>query len=188
MVTNIFKSTKSDEFYIQTADKYYFPGDNIKGNIIFDVSKPVPTRHIIVSLESIIEVGGRSTPVFSPQSVFVAKGPEEGKVYELEAMRHSFPFKITIPSSCSLKIPSSLKIKDIVKVAYRLTAIHNRNFTLEKARIATPKIINILEMIDVHEEDYLKTYHDSKEFALTGETREVKVSTIIAKRAAVKRM
>lgn len=72
-------------------------------------------------------------------------------------------------------------------MSYKLTAIFNKPFAvLEKFSASTTKTINILENINVESTEYGGDYKVEKKLTLTGETKPVKVSTVIGKRAAVK--
>lgn len=72
-------------------------------------------------------------------------------------------------------------------MSYRLVAIYNKAYTLEKFCPTASVSINILEDINVDRAEFAGDQQIEKELLLSGETtRKVRVSTVVAKRAAVK--
>lgn len=72
-------------------------------------------------------------------------------------------------------------------MSYRLIAIYNKAYTLEKFCPTASVSINILEDINVDKAEFTGEQRIEKELLLSGETtRKVRVSTVVAKRAAVK--
>jgi hypothetical protein len=57
---------------------------------------------------------------------------------------------------------------------------------LEKFCPTASSEVTILERINVEDADFIGEQKSEKELILTGETRKVKVSTVVGKRAAVK--
>ncbi|KAI9483688.1 MAG: hypothetical protein EXX96DRAFT_599982 [Benjaminiella poitrasii] len=185
-MTDLLFKAKENEFYIQLKEeRYYFPGEDISGDVILDLKKASKTLNIKVTLEGTVEIGGRSLVLFS-KSVFIAESPDGEKSYYLEPHTHQFPFRITIPSSKSYKVPSTLQIGKLLKVQYQLIAIYNKPLHVERLCPITSIDVNILEDINVESSKFAGEQRVNKELILTGETRAVKVSTIIGKRAAVK--
>ncbi|CEP12266.1 hypothetical protein [Parasitella parasitica] len=187
-MTDLFKS-KENEFYIELSqERYYIPGEDIAGDVVLDLKKATKTNNIKVILEGNVEIGGRNISLFS-KSTLIAESPEgDQRSHYLEPHTHRFPFRLRIPSSKECKMPSTLEITKLLKVSYRLVAIYNKAFSvLEKFCPTTSMSINILEDINVDKAEYTGEQRIEKELLLSGEkTRKVKVSTIVAKRAAVK--
>ncbi|KAI8646680.1 hypothetical protein BD408DRAFT_359114 [Parasitella parasitica] len=187
-MTDLFKS-KENEFYIELSqERYYIPGEDILGDVVLDLKKATKTNNIKLILEGNVEIGGRSISLFS-KSVLMAESPEgDQRSHYLESHTHRFPFRIAIPSSKECKMPSTLEITKLLKVSYRLVAIYNKAFSVLEKFCPTSSIsINILEDINVDKAQYAGEQRIEKELLLSGEkTRKVKVSTIVAKRAAVK--
>lgn len=183
---DLFKS-KEQEFYIELEqERYFFPGENISGDVIYHLTKETKVTNIKVILEGTVEIGGRSMSLFS-KYILIAK-PANGDKYELlEPRTHRFPFTITIPTSQECKIPSTLEINKLLKIRYHVTAILNKPYSfLQKLNASTTKSINILEDINVAAEEYKGEFKVEKKVYLSGEQRPVTVSTVIKKRAAVK--
>ncbi|KAL9557812.1 hypothetical protein MBANPS3_001203 [Mucor bainieri] len=186
-MADLFKS-KENEFYIELShERYYFPGEDISGDVILDLKKATKTNNIRVTLEGTVEIGGRSMILFT-KSAHIAESPEgDQKSHYLEPHTHRFPFRMTIPSSKDYKVPSTLEITKLLKVSYRLVAIYNKAYTLEKFCPTASVLINILEDINVDKAEFAGEQRIEKELLLSGETtRKVRVSTVVAKRAAVK--
>ncbi|GAN09456.1 hypothetical protein MAM1_0269d08985 [Mucor ambiguus] len=186
-MADLFKS-KENEFYIELSqERYYFPGEDISGDVILDLKKATKTNNIRVTLEGTVEIGGRSMILFA-KSAHIAESPEgDQKSHYLEPHTHRFPFRMTIPSSKDYKVPSTLEITKLLKVSYRLAAIYNKAYTLEKFCPTASVLINILEDINVEKAEFAGEQRIEKELLLSGETtRKVRVSTVVAKRAAVK--
>ncbi|KAG1055118.1 hypothetical protein G6F43_002907 [Rhizopus delemar] len=185
-MTDLFKSNEN-EFYIELKqERYYFPGEDISGDVVLDLKKSTKTNNIKVSLEGYAEIGGRTMTIYS-KSIFVAEPPEGEKSYYLDAYTHRFPFKISIPSSSDYILPSTLEIPKLLKVSYRLVAVHNRPFVImEKFCSTATERITILEDINVEKNGLDKEHNQTRELTLTGETRKVRVVIALGKRAAVK--
>ncbi|CAO3652302.1 unnamed protein product [Mucor fragilis] len=186
-MTDLFKS-KENEFYIELSqERYYFPGEDISGDVILDLKKATKTNNIRVTLEGTVEIGGRGMVLFT-KSAHIAESPEgDQKSHYLEPHTHRFPFRMTIPNSKDYKVPSTLEITKLLKVSYRLIAIYNKAYTLEKFCPTASVSINILEDINVDKAEFTGEQRIEKELLLSGETtRKVRVSTVVAKRAAVK--
>ncbi|KAF1797038.1 hypothetical protein V8B55DRAFT_1485083 [Mucor lusitanicus] len=186
-MADLFKS-KENEFYIELSqERYYFPGEDISGDVILDLKKATKTNNIRVTLEGTVEIGGRSMILFT-KSAHIAESPEgDQKSHYLEPHTHRFPFRMTIPSSKDYKVPSTLEITKLLKVSYRLVAIYNKAYTLEKFCPTASVSINILEDINVDKAEFAGEQRIEKELLLSGETtRKVRVSTVVGKRAAVK--
>lgn len=90
------------------------------GDVVLDLKKPTKTNNIKVSLEGCAEIGGKSTTIYS-KSLYIAEPPAGEKSYYLEAHTHRFPFKMNIPPSSELKLPSTLEVN--------LMAKHDKNHT-----------------------------------------------------------
>ncbi|RCH85176.1 hypothetical protein CU097_003840 [Rhizopus azygosporus] len=185
-MTDLFKSNEN-EFYIELKqERYYFPGDDISGDVVLDLKKPTKTNNIKVSLEGCAEIGGKSTTIYS-KSLYIAEPPTGEKSYYLEAHTHRFPFKMNIPPSSELKLPSTLEIPKLLKISYRLIAVHNRPYVIvgKFCSMAT-ETVTILEDINVEADDLKGEHTQTRELVLKGETRKVKVVVSLGKRAAVK--
>ncbi|KAI8059700.1 hypothetical protein BDF21DRAFT_139762 [Thamnidium elegans] len=182
-MTDLFKNRES-EFYIDLKqERYFFPGEDVSGDIVLDLKKETKTKNIQVLLEGLVELGGRTIVLFS-KSVLTAEAPEGEKYHTLDPHTHRFPFMITIPTSEECKVPSTLEISKLLKVSYRLTATYNKSFTMFSASATC--FINVLENINVESPEYRNDFKVEKELYLTGAHKPVRVSTIIGKRAAVK--
>jgi hypothetical protein len=70
-------------------------------------------------------------------------------------------------------------------VSYRLVATYNKYLTLESFCPTASSEVTILEKINVEDADFIGEQKSKTELLLTGETRKVKVSTVVGKRAAV---
>ncbi|KAI8372325.1 hypothetical protein EDC96DRAFT_500686 [Choanephora cucurbitarum] len=186
-MTDLFKS-KENEFYIELKqDRYYFPGEDISGDVVLDLKKATKTNNIKLVLEGKVEIGGRDFTLFSKSDI-IAQSPDGDKSYYLEAYTHRFPFRITIPSGKECHIPSTLEVGQLLKVSYELTATYNKalfGFT-DLFSPSTSITINMLENVNVESVEFAGQQEFEKELMLSGESDPVRVSTVIGKRAAVK--
>lgn len=185
-MSDLFK-TNENEFYIELKqERYYFPGDHVAGDIVLDLKKPTKTNSIKISLEGYAEIGGKMISIYS-KSIHVAEPPEGEKSHLLEARTHRFPFELEIPQPSEKKLPSTLKIPKLLKVKYKITAVHNRPYMIvEKLCSTATEIVTILEKINVESDHFKGEYSVSTELALTGESKKVKVIATLGKRAALK--
>ncbi|RCI02359.1 hypothetical protein CU098_000500 [Rhizopus stolonifer] len=185
-MADLFKS-KENEFYIELKeDRYYLPGEDISGDVVLDLKKATKTHNIKLTLEGIVDIGGREITLFSKSTV-IAESPDGEKSYYLEAFTHRFPFKITIPTAKECKVPSTLEINKLIKVSYQLTAVYDKAFSFSDMFSPSTSIpINMLENINVESVEFAGEQKFERELILSGETRPVKVLTIVGKRAAVK--
>ncbi|KAI9355240.1 hypothetical protein BD770DRAFT_444760 [Pilaira anomala] len=184
-MADIFKS-KTNEFYIDLKqERYFFPGENVSGDVVLLLDKQTKTNNIKVLLEGNVDLGGR-TIKFLTKFVLIAQPPEGEKNYLLDPHTHRFPFTITIPTIEECNIPSTLEINKLVKVYYRLTAIFNKVTFFNSLNASTSLDINVLENINVKSLQYSQDLKVEKELMLEGAYKPVRVSTTIGKRAAVK--
>ncbi|KAI9276242.1 hypothetical protein BY458DRAFT_554724 [Sporodiniella umbellata] len=185
-MADLFKS-KENEFYIKLKqERYYFPGEDVFGDIVLDLKKATKTNNIKITLEGHAAIGGKDWTIYS-KSILVAEPPEGEKSYYLDAFTHRFPFRMTIPTDTECSLPSTLEIPNLLKVSYRLVAVHNRPFIImEKFCSTTTETVTILEDINVEANGLNEPYDQTRELALTGETRKVRVVINLGKCAAVK--
>jgi hypothetical protein len=106
----IFRVNGIEDIYYniikQTLNYKYHTGD-----VILDLKKATKTNNIKITLEGIVEIGGRSISLFA-KSALIAESPEgDQKSYYLEPHTHRFPFRMTIPSSKDYKVPSTLEVR-----------------------------------------------------------------------------
>ncbi|KAI9261987.1 hypothetical protein BY458DRAFT_515510 [Sporodiniella umbellata] len=182
-MSDLFK-TNENEFYIELKEqKYYFPGDHIIGNVVLDLKKQTKTNNIKLTLEGTAEMGGRTATLYS-QSVLIAEPPMGKKHHTLEPRTHRFPFKFIVPEK---KLPSTLKIPKLLKVKYKIMAVHIRPYMImDKLCSTATETITILEKINVEADKYQGVYSETRELNVNNENKKAKVIAVLEKRAIVK--
>ncbi|KAI8071424.1 hypothetical protein BC940DRAFT_317215 [Gongronella butleri] len=143
------------EFYIELSEnKSFFPGDSIKGTVVFNVSKPIKINHVRVTLSGHIETESNKQEHVK-ESWFLATNPENNnKSHTLDTQVHRFPFEFIVPKDKHL--PSSAPLYSLIYVKYELTAVVDRpfSFSLENMSLSSKIPIQILERINVNDPVY----------------------------------
>ncbi|KAL0094856.1 hypothetical protein F4703DRAFT_1788535 [Phycomyces blakesleeanus] len=130
-------------------EKFYFPGDILKGTIIVHPKSPTRTNHLQLRFTGEITVSikdKKTIPLFQITKILAVS--KSGKAHVLEARQHHFPFEFVVPAD--LNLPSTMEHKKNASVRYRLTVVQDRPLVLESL---SPKIgysVPILELIDVN--------------------------------------
>ncbi|KAI9302012.1 hypothetical protein BJ944DRAFT_127850 [Cunninghamella echinulata] len=182
-------SSKKKEFYINLFnDRYYFPGDIIKGEVVLDLDKPTKTNCIRVTLSGDVQSDGSTITLIS-KTWYLATSPlNDGKAYMLDAQQHRFPFEFTIPTDEG-PFPSAAQISSTIGVKYTLAAYHDRPFVFfDKFVTQVKQDIRILERIDVSQPEYCakgKVYEESPVFG-SNDPRKIQLSVVLPRYAIVR--
>ncbi|CAO3699129.1 unnamed protein product [Rhizopus stolonifer] len=168
------------EFYIELSEeRYYFPGEEIKGQLVLNLKRRTKTVNFEIILSCLAEMKGSKRKTDLTLKII----PE--KANHLNRGIHRYPFSMMIPTD--LILPSTLEIPGVLKVSYRLKAIYNGNFSLLKNVYPTArKSVAILEDINVESDRFNGPHTLTKDRALAGESRNVRVEMTLPRLAAVK--
>ncbi|CAO3696153.1 unnamed protein product [Umbelopsis ramanniana] len=152
----IARKKQNSSFYITlNEERYWFPGDCIRGKVTLHLSKPSKTTSIRVCLwgkvTTIIKDRKEEFPLF--QKEIVAYHLPGSKSSVLDARVHSYPFEFTIPSD--LTLPSFTE-NDYPEgsVVYAIQAIHDRPFVADIMAQKAQLHIPLLEKIDVTSQQF----------------------------------
>ncbi|KAI9007920.1 hypothetical protein CLU79DRAFT_532509 [Phycomyces nitens] len=143
--------SKKSQTYIDIDlhnNRFYFPGDIIRGDVILDLAKPTKTQHIKLSLTGDVQADSNSVKLFT-QTVFLAEAPNNKKTYLLQAKLHRFTFEIQIPTKQECDLPSSAETLKHGTIRYYLVATHSKAAMFGALSLQTKRSISILEHIDV---------------------------------------
>ncbi|KAI8330768.1 hypothetical protein BC941DRAFT_506167 [Chlamydoabsidia padenii] len=179
------KLNNKKEFYIDLDEnKYYFPGDLVKGTVVLNLDKTAKTNHIRITLTGQVNAEGSSNSsstttssstssgnnnniqILALPSLYVAKAPIN-KTHVLAAQSHRFPFEFQLPTKDPL--PSSLKLKKN-RIRYMLTAVHDRPLVPGILARQTKKELRVLERIDITRPEYGARSHVVK--SVTGDEED----------------
>lgn len=108
----ITRKKQNSSFYITlNEERYWFPGDCIRGRVTLHLQKPCKTASIRVCLwgkvTTIIKDRKEEFPLF--QKEILAFQMPGGKSTVLEARVHSFPFEFVLPTD--LQLPSFTEVR-----------------------------------------------------------------------------
>ncbi|KAI8342373.1 hypothetical protein BC941DRAFT_466044 [Chlamydoabsidia padenii] len=144
-------------------EKFYFPGETIKGVVLVHPKSPTKTIHIIVRFagQVTLSVKDKETiQLFSKTTTLpiTTDGNNKTSHVLLDAKQHSFPFEFEVPK----ELPSTVEFgKRKVKVKYTLTAIHDRPLVPESLCSKVSYNVPILELVDVTKLPFTKPQEKS---------------------------
>ncbi|KAL0074289.1 hypothetical protein J3Q64DRAFT_1852996 [Phycomyces blakesleeanus] len=137
-------------------NRFYFPGDIVRGEVILDLAKPTKTQHIKLALTGDVQADSNSVKLFT-KTILLAEAPDNKKTYILPAKLHKFPFEIQIPTKQECDLPSSAETLKHGTIRYYLLATHNKAALFGALSLQTKRSLAILEHIDVSLPHYNKT-------------------------------
>ncbi|KAI7865413.1 hypothetical protein BDF14DRAFT_1824880 [Spinellus fusiger] len=133
-------------------EKFYFPGETIKGTVHVHPKSPTKTNHILLRFKGqvILSIKDKKSMTLFDIKKILADG-QPGKVHILEPKKYLFPFEFNVPSN--LQLPSSMEYRKKAKVCYELIVVHDRPMMLESLLPRIKYTVPVLELIDI------KAYH-----------------------------
>ncbi|KAI9270684.1 hypothetical protein BDA99DRAFT_602951 [Phascolomyces articulosus] len=146
---------KTKEFYIDLqSNRYYSPGETLRGDVVLDLAKDTKINHIRVTLSGVVQVGANNLTLFS-RDCQIAMAPDgSGNTHQLEAKSNRFPFEFSIPGT-SAELPTSMKLTQQSGVRYTISATLKIPFTLVQSwSPQDTREISIVEKIDVSLPEY----------------------------------
>ncbi|KAI9499478.1 hypothetical protein BDB00DRAFT_794134 [Zychaea mexicana] len=151
----MFLAGKTKEFYIDLqTNRYYKPGEAIKGDVVLDLAKARKIHHIRVTLAGVVQVGANTLTLFSRECQIATAPDESGSAHQLEAKSNRFPFELSIPGS-SAELPTSMKLTQQSGVRYTITAVLKIPYTLVQSwSPQDSREISLVEDIDVSLPEY----------------------------------
>ncbi|KAI8372945.1 uncharacterized protein BYT42DRAFT_578678 [Radiomyces spectabilis] len=139
-------------------EKFYFPGEVIKGDVIVHPKSATKTNHIVVRFtgEIFLSVKDKETiNLFQNTKILPVSKIEGSKTHVLEPRQHKFSFEFTVPND--LNLPSSMEFgKRKARIRYWITAIHDRPMMPESLCAKAEYIVPILEFVDITTPVYAK--------------------------------
>ncbi|KAI8147286.1 hypothetical protein BJV82DRAFT_532354 [Fennellomyces sp. T-0311] len=157
-------SSKTIEIRLN-EEKFYFPGEIIKGVVIVHPKSPTKTNHITLRFtgEVFVSVKDKETITLFQKTETIAVSNDRGKTHVLDAKQHSFDFEFVVPDD----LPSTMEFgKRKARIRYWLTAIHDRPMVPESLCSKAEYTVPILEFVDVQSPLYNKVQEECLDFAL----------------------
>ncbi|KAI8338101.1 hypothetical protein BC941DRAFT_424608 [Chlamydoabsidia padenii] len=158
-------------------EKFYFPGEVIKGVVIVHPKSATKTNHIIVrfSGQVFISVKDKETiNLFSKTKILPISTEDNKSSHVLDAKQHSFPFEFVVPN----ELPSTMEFgKRKARVKYILTAVHDRPMVPESLCAKVSYSVPILELVDVTKMPFIKPQEKSMDILLPGAKYNKKCQT-----------
>ncbi|KAI8575614.1 hypothetical protein K450DRAFT_260923 [Umbelopsis ramanniana AG] len=152
-------------------DKFYFPGERIRGTVSVFPTKPTRTNHIRVifkgEIASLLK-DKESITLFNKVKILpISKDDESSaKSHILEAKSHTFPFDFLVPEDIAL--PSSMEVFKYGRIRYTLIAIHDKPMVPESLSPKATYNVPILEHIDISVPEYTRPTEKSVSTTLEG--------------------
>ncbi|KAG2223295.1 hypothetical protein INT45_007021 [Circinella minor] len=149
------KNKKTKEFYIDLQDnRYYNPGETVRGDVVLDLAKATKINHIRVTLAGVVQVGANNLTLFNRECQIATAPDESGNTHQLEARSNRFPFELSIPGE-GAELPTSMKLTQQSGVKYTLSAVLKMPFTFVQSwSPQDTREISIVEKIDVGLPEY----------------------------------
>ncbi|KAI8338738.1 hypothetical protein BC941DRAFT_423801 [Chlamydoabsidia padenii] len=149
------KSFKTIEIKI-VEEKYFFPGQTIKGLVNIHPKSPTKTTHIVVKFtgEVTLSVKDKATLTLFQQTKIVnlIQDEEQVKCYIMEPKLHTFPFEFVVPDD--IQLPSTMEFNKKARIRYTLSALHDKPMVPESLCPKTEYPVHILEFIDIDDNKY----------------------------------
>ncbi|KAI9260747.1 hypothetical protein BDA99DRAFT_605742 [Phascolomyces articulosus] len=146
-------------------EKFYFPGETIKGVVIIHPKSPTKTNHITLRFtgEVFLSIKDKETIILFQKTVTIAVSNDRGKTHVLDAKQHNFDFEFVVPDD----LPSAMEFgKRKARIRYLLTAIHDRPMVPESLCAKSEYTVPILEFVDVQSPQYNKIQEQSLDFVI----------------------
>ncbi|CDH53650.1 hypothetical protein RO3G_16836 [Lichtheimia corymbifera JMRC:FSU:9682] len=143
-------------------EKFYFPGELIKGVVVVHPKHPTKTNHIRLTFSGEVHISVKDKETFNLfQKTEILPVSTHGKAQVLEAKQHTFPFEFAVPDD----LPSTMEFgKRKTYIRYRLTAIHDRPMVPESLCAKADYTVPILELVDVDLPRYTKPQEQTMDF------------------------
>ncbi|KAI9275462.1 hypothetical protein BDA99DRAFT_495519 [Phascolomyces articulosus] len=170
------KSGKTIDIVLN-EEKFYFPGDSLKGTVIVHPKSPTKTNHIIVRFtgQVVLTVKDKENITLFQRTQTIRVSNDDTKVTILEAKQHSFPFHLEVPKG--IEIPSTMEFAKKAKVRYILTAIHDRPMVPESFCPKAHYNVPILEYLDIEAPQFkIPQEQTAKSSSLSSKQCQLKVS------------
>ncbi|GAN11522.1 hypothetical protein MAM1_0662d11086 [Mucor ambiguus] len=144
-----------------SEEKFYFPGETIKGSVIVKPKSSIKANPIVVKFSGAIFISAKDKEVIPLFQTSKSLPINDGKSKVLEAKTYSFPFEFVVPDN----LPSAMDFgkNKIAKIYYKLTAILDRPMMPESL---CPKIeypVLVLEYVDVTKENFTRPLDKQKQ-------------------------
>ncbi|SAL99945.1 hypothetical protein [Absidia glauca] len=137
-------------------EKYYFPGQTIKGFVNVHPKNPTRTNHIVVKFTGEVALSVKEKDALSlfqkTKIIQLAGDEEQTKCYIMEAKLHSFPFEFVVPDD--IQLPSAMEVNKKVRIRYTLSALHDKPMVPESLCPKAEYPVHILEFIDINDDKY----------------------------------
>ncbi|KAI9477076.1 hypothetical protein BDB00DRAFT_934144 [Zychaea mexicana] len=147
-------------------EKFYFPGETIKGVVTVHPKSPTKTNHITLRFtgEVYLSMKDKETiTLFQKTETIAVSNDGSNKAHILDAKKHNFDFEFVVPDD----LPSAMEFgKRKARIRYMLTAIHDRPMVPESLCSKAEYTVPILEFVDVQSPQYNKTQEQSLDFVI----------------------
>ncbi|OZJ06050.1 hypothetical protein BZG36_01148 [Bifiguratus adelaidae] len=169
-----FRRVKENpNFYIAIEEeRYYFPGENIKGKLHVKLSKPTKSSAIRITFtgEVILNVKEKQNfrlfheelEVLRQAEEASANGSDGSSTVTLDGKDHEFSFEFAVPDDPHL--PSHCELFKDAKVLYIMRAILERPFVPDTMSSRAELNIPVLQRIDVDDVRYSRGLIGYKDF------------------------
>ncbi|KAI8083079.1 uncharacterized protein BX664DRAFT_188996 [Halteromyces radiatus] len=162
---SLTKSTKNIDIQLE-EEKYYFPGQIIKGVINVHPKHPTKTNNIVLKFtgEFSLSLKEKDTICLFQNTKIInvnSSDEEQTKSIILESKLYTFPFEFLVPND--IQLPSTMDFNKKTRIRYTLSALHDKHMVPESLCPKVDYPVHILEFIDIDDKKYkipqLKTSH-----------------------------
>ncbi|KAI9306899.1 hypothetical protein BJ944DRAFT_262772 [Cunninghamella echinulata] len=179
---SLTKASKTIDIQL-LEEKYYFPGQTIKGFVTIQPKTPTKTNRILLKFTGEVAFSLKdkdNITLFQKTIILNVKNnntEEHSKGYVMEPKLHTLPFELIVPED--IQLPSTMDFNKKVRVKYTLVAIHDKSMVPESL---CPKIeypVHILEFIDT-EDPKLKIPKEKLQHAILSTKTPDKICSVQA--------
>ncbi|KAG2224634.1 hypothetical protein INT45_007879 [Circinella minor] len=146
-------------------EKFYFPGETIKGVVTVHPKSPTKTNHITLRFtgEVFLSIKDKETIILFQKTETIAVANDGAKTHVLDAKQHNYDFEFVVPDD----LPSAMEFgKRKARIRYMLTAIHDRPMVPESLCAKSEYTVPILEFVDVQSPQYNKIQEQMLDFVI----------------------
>ncbi|CAO3581584.1 unnamed protein product [Absidia cylindrospora] len=138
-------------------EKYYFPGQTIKGFVNVQPKHPTKTNHIHLKFIGEVSLSLKekdTTCLFQRTKILNVTSDDKppAKAFIMEPKLYTFPFEFVVPED--IQLPSTMEFNKKARVRYTLSALHDKPMVPESLCPKAEYPVHILEFIDINDKTY----------------------------------
>ncbi|CEG67926.1 hypothetical protein RMATCC62417_04273 [Rhizopus microsporus] len=166
------KNSNNKTIHIQLLEeKFYFPGETIKGNVVVHPNSPTKVNWIQLKFNGKVCLHLKEKEIIPLFEDIKSIHTSKQKITTLDASEHTFPFEFQIPNH--LNLPSSMQFGKKCYIRYTISALLHRPMIPESLCPKTEYHISILEHIDIQQSQFTVPYEKIQHVIIAKDKRSI---------------